>query len=1178
MQVEVQVFDHLRVTSEEGDVELGGSKQQTVLLALLLADGAVVSSDRLIDIVWNGRPPAKPNVTLRSYISHLRRSLEPDRHAGDRSHLLITRSPGYAIDVDRLDVDIHRFTHAAQRALELPNHTAASTVLDATGQAFASWPERGTASIRSATQSLAEFPEEVSRLTELHLALSVRHYRAMLDAGRADSVLPWLETASAEHPTSEELVALHMTALYRCGRSTDALARYHQARSVLLDDFGLDPTPLLTDLEQKILTNDQVLLDRSVPDAPSPVVPDIERPTAPTGRSAAMDRLLRCLPEAQPAICGAAIVGPAGIGKSTLLKAVADQASREGTTVVWGRCTDAVSAATLRPWQSVLRDLFERTEPEQRAAIFTPQAADLCRVMPELATTFEIDGTSSIDGDISDAVVRTLRRWAAHRPLLICLEDLHWSDPESLVVLKHLLDIGETAALSVLATWRDTDVAAEATRSRAARSRLLADLTRAVGERRIKLDGLDSDSIAELYRQLRGDELPSEEIDRLVQHTGGNPLFVTELIRGGIDSDMAPTDTIREVVLRRLDPLPTGSDEMLAAAALCHPWIDESMLGEITGHDEDSLADCLEAALAARLIEDHPRRIGHYRFTHDLLAETLAGTLRHRRSSELHARIGELLEGRGAPVAEIAHHYLLGRSAGSSLAAARFAQLAAGEAAELADYRGALQLLDSAIEALDGGTDDPNRRIDITIDRAQVLKYLSEHVESQRTSMRAFELAREAGDHDLMAVAAMVYIGRSRIDRAERPVEWLGYWSPPNESVAVLEQSLKFMPDAHRWRPMMVLALSNQLFAPHHDQERAEMLARSGLALLRTQNDPTALSQGLVSMATAHCRTFPNDERERMLLEAVDVAERHGHSRTELRARKALMGVALDRRDLGSAQSQVEHASALDDRVDDPFVAMQAQSMRISLDLLAGNFEIAQSRVMEGFTSFAKFGDAVTDTFGMQYFTLARAAGEFGPIIGAIEDKLTGYDGPAYGGPLAAVLARSGDLERARTVINRFTLTEMAWYGEGVLQFMTPAFFADAIADLALTQPDLLEFAPPLLESLAPATDRLLTVVGGADYPSTGSYYSARLLTALGETERASRLLDRAIDHLTAIEARPALFWARLAQAENLATAGDDQKATGVLETTAAEAERLGMTWAADWQGRRVEQLLSRRG
>lgn len=1184
--VEVHVFEHLRVISKQGEIELGGSKQQAVLLALVIANGAVVSSDRLIDLVWGDAPPKKPNVTLRSYVSHLRRVIEPERGPGDRAQVLITRAPGYAIAPQQLTVDIHEFTNAANAVFSLPADTAPRELLEATTAACARWPENGTMPIDTVARPIADFPHEVSRLSELHLGLSIQHYRAALALGRVHESLASLEQVTAFHPTSEELIALRMTALFQAGRSTDALAAFQEARTALLHDFGLDPSPILADIERRILANDPSLLEATRhAEVPVVLAPDTaSEPLAPLGREAAIEQLVTSLPGSNRQTPGGAIVGPAGIGKSTVLNALADMAESQGTVAVWGRCADTASAATLRPWKSVLRDLYEQTAPTDIHDIFGPQAGDLNLVIPELANVFDLETGSAPSGDdISDAITRTLQRWAERTPLLICLEDLHWADPESLVVVLHLLNtIGPPTAgtsiaeqrIAVIATWRDTDVAAEATQMRAPRTRHLADIGRAVGGSRVLLEGLLEEDIVKVFRSLSDLEPDRDAIHRLAIHTGGNPLFVTELVRVGIEGNFEPTETIRDLVLRRLDPLPDSAHDVLCAAALCHPSIDESMLPDLTGLDDDVLSDCLEAAMAARLIEESPSQIGRYRFSHDLLAETLATELRHRQRTELHATIGDLLEKRSAPVAEIAHHYLLGAAAGTSLGAARFAHQAALEADDLADFTGAIQLIDQGLQALDLGPDAPVLRIDMMIDRAQLLKFVPDTLESHRTSTRALELAIEAGEFDLAIVAAIVFIGLPRLDRAQRNAEWLGYWSPPDESVAVLEQCLEFMPENHRWRSTVILALSNQLFALHHDQDRADDLARDGLAMLRAENRPRAYCEGLVSMAYAHTRTFGSTEREAMLLEAIEIAEKIDYPKVELRARKALIGIALDHRDLATAKKHVEISLVVAARGDDPFVAMQAESMQISIDLLVGDHEIANERVAHGFRNHSKFGDAVMDTFGMQFFTLARASGEFDAIIDGIRDKLEGYDGPAYGAPLAAMQARSGALADALTTINRFSLNEMTWGGEGVLQFMTPAFFSEAVADLTIEYPEVLRFAQPLLDALEPANDRMISLVSGADFPSIGGAYRARLLTALGDTDKAGELLDGAIEHLSAINARPSMLWAHLAVAENLAAAGDTTADQCITDLT-TEAEELAMTWALDWARPRIQQRLN---
>jgi len=560
--VEVQVFEHLRVTSEGGDIELGGSKQRAVLLALVLANGAVVSSDQLIDLVWGDAPPKKPNVTLRSYISHLRRLLEPGRGAGDRAQILITRAPGYAIDTQHLTVDLHQFTTAANAVFALDPDTPAEQVLEATSAACAFWPEAGAMPVDSATRSLGEFPHQVSMLTELHLALTIRHYQAALTLGRTLETIASLEQATSSHPTSEELIALRMTALFQAGRSTDALAVFHDARRSLLDEFGLDPSPILTDLERRILENDATLLapmhgtaSRSVP--ADRTVTERAAPAAPFGRTDALEQLVAALPGLHRAAAGGAIIGPAGIGKSTLLHALADTAAALGMLSVWGRCADTASSATLRPWKSVLRDLLDRTDPSQVETIFGPQARDLVLVVPELVSIFDLELSSQsapAGDDISDAIARTLHRFAQQQPLVICLEDLHWADSESLVVAVHVLDTIDVNAaggpvadqhLSLVATWRDTDVAAEATQSRAPRTRHLADIGRAVGLGRVDLQGLAEDDIVDVFRSFSDLEPDRAALRRLAEHTGGNPLFVTELLRGDISGSFETTEPHR---------------------------------------------------------------------------------------------------------------------------------------------------------------------------------------------------------------------------------------------------------------------------------------------------------------------------------------------------------------------------------------------------------------------------------------------------------------------------------------------------------------------------------------------------------------------------------------------------------------------------------------------------------
>src|SRR5205823_4281645 len=172
---------------------------------------------------------------------------------------------------------------------------------------------------------LAGLPEEArraaeaERLEELRLTALELRYDAELASGRHDAVVAELETLTSEHPYRERFLQQQMLALYRCGRQADALEVYRNARRVLADDLGLEPSPALQELERAILQQDPRL---AAPEAPTRSTrPLLVPPTPLVGRRlelAAVSALFRNE--------GARLVtltGPGGTGKTRLGLAVA---------------------------------------------------------------------------------------------------------------------------------------------------------------------------------------------------------------------------------------------------------------------------------------------------------------------------------------------------------------------------------------------------------------------------------------------------------------------------------------------------------------------------------------------------------------------------------------------------------------------------------------------------------------------------------------------------------------------------------------------------------------------------------------------------------------------------------------------------------------------------------------
>jgi YVTN family beta-propeller protein len=245
--MEFRVLGSLEVVDHDGPVALGAPKQRALLAVLLLHRGEPVSSDRLIDEIWGGRPPASANKLVQGYVSNLRKLLGDGR--------LVTQGRGYRLQLEPGLTDVDRFEALAaegRRALEDGEALTAAAVLRG---ALAVW--RGPALADFAYQPFAQ--AEIARLQESRLAVLEDRIDADLAAGEHARLVGELEALVHEHPLRERLQGQLMLALYRAGRQADALETYHIARARLIDELGLEPGPELKQLERAILEQDPAL-------------------------------------------------------------------------------------------------------------------------------------------------------------------------------------------------------------------------------------------------------------------------------------------------------------------------------------------------------------------------------------------------------------------------------------------------------------------------------------------------------------------------------------------------------------------------------------------------------------------------------------------------------------------------------------------------------------------------------------------------------------------------------------------------------------------------------------------------------------------------------------------------------------------------------------------------------
>src|SRR6478609_10181522 len=236
------ILGPLRVVGPEGEIELRAPKHRALLATLLLGyrDGAV-SATRLIDVLWDETPPATATKALQVHVSQLRRLLGADT--------IETRPSGYAVRVGSLD--LQRFEALAAQARTAPPLEAVELLREALalfrGPPLADAPLYGPASGDS------------DRLESARLEALERRLELELDLGRGPELVAELERLTAEHPYRERFHAQLMLALYRAGRQADALDAYRRARTVLVQELGIEPGRELQRLENAILAQDPSL-------------------------------------------------------------------------------------------------------------------------------------------------------------------------------------------------------------------------------------------------------------------------------------------------------------------------------------------------------------------------------------------------------------------------------------------------------------------------------------------------------------------------------------------------------------------------------------------------------------------------------------------------------------------------------------------------------------------------------------------------------------------------------------------------------------------------------------------------------------------------------------------------------------------------------------------------------
>lgn len=862
------------------------------------------------------------------------------------------------------------------------------------------------------------------------------------------------------------------------------------------------------------------------------------------------------------------LLGEPGIGKTRMAEELGAEARRAGSLWLPGRCYEGEGAPAFWPWIQALRALVAASAPETLPADLGPGRSEIGELLPELRED-PAPAAQGFAGEqarfrLFESVAGFLARAARRRPLVIGLDDLHWADPDSLLLVEFLAQElrGEPVLLSL--AYRDVEVR----RDRPLRT-LLGALARAPHCERIPLRGLDPGDVALLVQVVTGVAPPAELAAAVSEMTEGNPFFVREVagllaeegrLEAGARAVLPATlpQGIRDAIGRRLDSLSEEANELLRVASVIGREFDTRLLEHVAAPGGEALIELLGEAEAAQVVrETPPERPGHYAFRHALLRQTLYEELPAPQRVTLHRRAGEALaalygQRPDAPLAELAHHFFEAAPAGTATEAVRFSVRAAERADAQLAYEESARHYERALLALDLEHEpDATCRCELLIAWGDELRTGGSREAGRERLGEAGELARRLGRNDLLARAAIGYRGFGEMG------------APPDaRTLALLEEARDALGAGH---PVLRARLLARLTGtPPYSLSMAtrEKLSREAWRLARQAGDPDALTDAISARYWATLGPDRVEERLGVAREAHALAQRLGDRRIALIAHEIDIGAYLMLGDRAGADTAIAEYGRLADDLRLPIFRFIVGIIQASRAMNVGAFDEAEQRIRDalergrGSVAFAEL------VFAGQVYWLLSLKGESDRVAGAVlalgerfRQEFGGVD-PLIDTLRALGHASLGEREDARRHFD-------ALAADGFGRFERDEHWLlcmGALANLAFHLGDARR-GEELYALLAPYSERvvshdLLRTVAGSVHGVLGE-----LAVLTGRHDEAVAHYERALEVEDALGARPAFHASEAGLARALrarAAPGDGERARELLASAEAGLGALG--------------------
>jgi ATP/maltotriose-dependent transcriptional regulator MalT len=421
------------------------------------------------------------------------------------------------------------------------------------------------------------------------------------------------------------------------------------------------------------------------------------------GRREELAALAQLLDRARAKDTGFALIsGEAGVGKTRLIRELADQAADRGFVVLTGHCVElGAEGLPLAPLVDALRMLVRTMRPDALAAVLGPAAEGLARLLPELAAGAAVGPAA---GELQKAqllehVLGALGRLGEERPVLLVIEDLHWADQSTLDLMAFLIRSLRDARVLLAITYRSDEL-----HRRHPLRPLLTAWERMRTVDRVELDRFDREEVAAQLAGILGDGPAPAVADAVFDRSGGNAYLVEELaglVRSDRDLDgLSPS--LLDVLLSRVDALSADAQKLLRTACVAGRAVSDRLLATVAGFAEPELYATLRETVDNHLLIVDPSGYG-YTFRHALTRDAVYEDMLPGERVRLHAAYGDALTADpgmasdpGTLPATVAHHWYaaldLPRALPATIDAARAALTSYGPAEALRHLERALEI------------------------------------------------------------------------------------------------------------------------------------------------------------------------------------------------------------------------------------------------------------------------------------------------------------------------------------------------------------------------------------------------------------------------------------------------------------------------------------------------------